>query len=59
VEREFKDWRAFCEYYKEWLGRTEMEMPTHPWKQFLTARDVELRDEVPGVNEILNHTDST
>ena len=53
AERGFEGWKRFRELYKDYLARTEMEMPAHPWKQFLTSRDIEVSDNVPAVKEIL------
>ena len=53
AERGFEGWKRFRELYKDYLVRTEMEMPAHPWKQFLTSRDIEVSDSVPAVQEIL------
>ena len=53
AERGFEGWKRFRELYKDYLVRTEMEMPAHPWKQFLTSRDIEVSDSVPAMQEIL------
>ena len=53
AERGFKSWNRFCDLYKDYLVRTEMEMPAHPWKQFLTSRDIEVSESVPAVEAIL------
>ena len=53
AERGFEGFKRFRELYKDYLARTEMEMPAHPWKQFLTSRDIEVSENVPAVKEIL------
>ena len=35
-------WKNYIKNYKIWLQKTEVECPSHPWKQFLTSRDIEL-----------------
>ena len=47
VRREASDdfpyWRRFCEYYDAWLKSTERDpdADSHPWRQFLTDKEVE------------------
>ena len=59
AERGFKSWNRFCDLYKDYLVRTEMEMPAHPWKQFLTSRDIEVSDSVPQVKAILQTSNNS
>ena len=56
AERGFKGWKRFRELYKDYLVRTEREMPAHPWRQFLTSRDIEVSSSVPAVADILQTT---
>lgn len=35
-------WRRYVNQYKLWLRKTEIDYPDHPWKQFLTSRDLDL-----------------
>ena len=35
-------WRRYVNQYKIWLQKTEIDYPNHPWKQFLTSKDLEL-----------------
>ena len=59
AERGFEGWKRFSELYKDYLVRTEMEMPAHPWKQFLTSRDIEVSDSVPQVKAILQTSNNS
>ena len=53
AEGGFKEWKRFRELYKDYLVRTEREMPAHPWRQFLTSRDIEVSSSVQAVADIL------
>ena len=44
VEAGFKLWKEFDVKYKIWLAETELDRPTHPWKQFLTKQELENPD---------------
>lgn len=37
------NWTAFCSFYKKWLRSRNMHMPSHPWDQFTTNRDVGIK----------------
>ena len=41
LERGAPDWREFGSYYYDWLRRTDMILPEHPWDQYLTQKDIE------------------
>ena len=34
-------WKRYIEVYRAWLEKSQIEYPTHPWKQFLTFKDLE------------------
>ena len=41
IDNGSKLWRKHVIVYTKWLERTEIEYPSHPWKQFLTSKDIE------------------
>ena len=34
-------WSRYLTTYTKWLEKTEIDYPSHPWKQFLTSKDIE------------------
>merc|ERR1712080_677084 len=54
-------WRRYVSQYKVWLEKTEIDYPNHPWKQFLTSKDIELSKTGPikkqkYINKIVNNS---
>lgn len=40
VNNGLPNWKEFCAYYKEWLAETKVEQPQHPWRQYVTDKDI-------------------
>ena len=53
----YAKYRQFSAFYKEWLARTEMEAPVHPWKQFLTQKDIDMKDRDDIIQKVLEYQD--
>ena len=58
-KNDYADFRKFRNFYKEWLGRTEVDLPDHPWKQFMTQKDLENKDRDDMIKEILDYEPET
>ena len=56
-----KLWRRHVTIYSTWLKKTEIDYPSHPWKQFLTSKDLEKAVSGPEtkmkyINQIINNS---
>lgn len=54
-------WRRHVTIYSTWLKKTEIDYPSHPWKQFLTSKDLEKAVSGPEtkkkyINQIINNS---
>lgn len=54
-------WSRHLTMYTSWLEKTEIDYPSHPWKQFLTSKDIEKSKIGPEtkriyLNQIINDT---
>ena len=54
-------WSRHLTLYTKWLEKTEIDYPSHPWKQFLTSKDIEKSKIGPEakriyLNQIMNDT---
>ena len=54
-------WRRHVTIYSTWLKKTEIDNPSHPWKQFLTSKDLQKAVSGPEtkkkyINQIINNS---
>jgi len=40
-----QNWKLFLDVYENWLRQTKVELPSHPWKQYLTEKDCALKSK--------------